>query len=164
VETGHIETLNLALEETMVRAKQLTVYHGTTDLAASQIKQNGLQPHRSTAWNAMTNYGINIQDNWPEQQPWCYVTMSKPVATKFAQMRAGYEKTRPGEVIPETPHWIKEAQDIHPKVRPVVITFHLPIGWKHKFQADPDTGDLTLGLVTSETIPATYIGSVEVLQ
>lgn len=142
-------------------------YHGTTDVVAELIKNNGLIPHRETAFQLVNIFGGELRNKKGEQEPYVYLSPKIEYARSFAQFRSEYEEANDGDAVtyfdPLDQDFItfwKIAGSCKCKVNPVVIEFDIPNTFH--LQIDPQYHSAGMKVCRC-TIPSQYIVKIHKL-
>lgn len=115
-------------------------YHGTTDVAAKQIRRVGLKPHRESAYDMVTIFGDDMRTLPGEEENTLYVTADKRWAKGYAVFRTAYEKAKQGEAVVHPISGVpffKKGEPCHCKISPVVVVLDVPERISLQLQNDP---------------------------
>jgi hypothetical protein len=149
-------------QKTDLDDKVKVFYHGTVLPSAKKIIKEGLMPEP----------GKSFQVNHipASMNGYVYVTTQPWIAKMFAEARAKYEKSEPGEdfLVGNYGFW-KRADAPHPDIEklgeqvPAIVKIAVPENVAATFQQDPDSMD-DAALLRKGIIPKEYIKGVSVLQ
>jgi hypothetical protein len=136
----------------------MKVYHGTIKQYAERIQREGLKPIPAHRFKAIfdRNDPIELSDAPGESSARAHVTPDAKLASEYAKLRAEYAKSAKGQWINtgDFPELEKLATEIIPDASPVVVEFHLPIGWPLTIDIQDARGYVT------PSIPASYVASI----
>jgi hypothetical protein len=133
----------------------MKVYHGTIKQYAERIKREGLKPEPARAFRLADLKGIELRD---AERVQAHVTLSPVIASVYAKFRADYEEAPKGQWIEfgGVPWYQKTTDEQLQDATPVVVEFHLPVGWPlRQDEMDPKN----LAFVTP-SIPADYVTGI----
>jgi hypothetical protein len=138
----------------------MRVYHGTVEAYMASIEGEGLKPEPKHSYKAKQLFSgkvFNIEDG-------VYLTTNKKVAMAFAETKAIYLRTAPGELVVSYFFFWKDAKAESRIVDtpPVVLTVDLPHNLASQLVEDDEASDYAAYWCPC-VIPPQFISKVEVI-